>query len=81
MDPNHFIDGEIFREALIFRAAGVVVGKLLLNDCLEKCIKLAHLYGPWCCEARWRSHGAFCRFGKGFAKGYPDSRATMLIGM
>ena len=50
------------------------------NGCLEKCVQLAHVHGPGCCEARWRGYGAFCRFGKGFAKGYSDSKATMLIG-
>ena len=48
--------------------------------CVKECVKLAQLHGPGCCEARHRSTGAFCRFGKGFAKGYSDSKATLCLG-
>ena len=48
--------------------------------CIEECVKLAYLNGPGCCEARYRSSGAFCRFGKAFAKGYSDSKATLCLG-
>ena len=48
--------------------------------CVPKCEQLGKLHGPGCCEARLRTSGAFCVFGKYLAKGNSDSKAVNCIG-
>ena len=50
------------------------------NGCVEKCERLANIYGFGCCEARPKSWGAFCVFGKILVKGYPDTKTVNCLG-
>ena len=50
------------------------------NGCVAKCEMLGNIYGFGCCEARYRSYGAYCRFGKMLVKGYPDTKAVNCLG-
>ena len=51
------------------------------KGCIAKCEKLANIYGFGCCEARYRSYGAFCRFGKTLVKHKTaDTKAVNCLG-
>ena len=50
------------------------------NACVPKCEEFGSMYGPGCCEARFRGSAAYCRFGKNLVKGVSDSKAVSCIG-
>ena len=50
------------------------------NGCVPKCEELGSIYGPGCCEARYRGSAAYCVFGKHLVKGHPDSKTVNCLG-